>query len=174
DEQKRIFHLKPTSALLKAGSVKNGEFQNIGAFGIGRYSSWIADGWTGWIDENGSFVTSSTLVVLDSTGNIKLKDGITSAAVRSPVIDTQKDTGRIKSISFSAEEFPELVTGSRQVIDYDGTTITREVRFRGQSAPFSATDISPAWQQAYKNNKIDGPSTYRYIQIEMTLRLNAK
>lgn len=169
-----LYYLKPTSPCLKAGTAENGEFQNIGPYGIGRLSSWNADSWSGWVDQNGSPVTESVLVELDTNGNIKLKDGVTSAAVRSPVIDTQKDTGKIKSINFVATEYPELESGSRQVIDYNVWTVTREIRWRGSSSIFSVTDILPEWQQAFKISEISVPANHRYLQIELTLRLNAK
>ncbi|MBU2568269.1 MAG: hypothetical protein KJ967_05820 [Elusimicrobia bacterium] len=174
DIDKEIFLLKSSSLCLKAGSVENGEFQNIGAHGIGRISSWFNDQWSGWIDENGTPITTSALVELDVNGNIKLKPGVVSASIRSPVIDTQKDTGRIKSITFIADEYPELPSGYRQVIDYDGITITREVRWRGSNAPFASTDVLPTYHQVYKTQKINGPANHRYIQIEITLRTDAK
>lgn len=174
NEDKGIFYLKPTSPLLKAGSVENGEFQNIGAYGVGYYSSYMADNWTGWIDENGNPVAVSNLVKLDEDGNIKLKEGLKSASVRSPVIDIQKDTGRIKSITFNATEFPELPSGFRQIVDYDETTYTAEIRWRGNNNLFAATDLLPEWQKVYKNTKIEPTDFTRYIQIELTLRLNAQ
>jgi len=174
DETNDLYYLRPNSPCLKAGPVENGEFQNIGALGIGQYSSYTADSWTGWIDENGSPIAASNFVELDADGNIKLKERVKSAAIRSPVIDTQKDTGRIKSITFNAEEFPELESGFKQVIDYDETTYTREVKWRGSNNLFSATDPLPEWQKAYKNTKIEPTDFTRYIQIELTLRLNAR
>ena len=110
---------------VKAGSplVDQGEFgRRIGAFGQGFHTSKIvskdeptqaASAWGGWIDSNGDALTASSLVELNDQDEVLLKDGVTSAAIYSPVFDTGSAFTVISSVDFAAFEDATPVADSR-------------------------------------------------------------
>jgi len=114
-------------------------------------------------------------VELNPENEIILKDGVTSAALYSPVFDTGSAYSVIRSVDFKAYQDLTLPVNQRQVIDYDVSTPAREIRLRVSSTvnftqyPFqTATDVDILTVD--KGRKL--AERARYCQIELVLRNN--
>ena len=169
DLPRRILHLQPDSPLINAGEgLGGGPAMTIGARDAGQVSSQVFGGWAGWIDESNALLSSglSTLVEIDpGTGHIVLKEGVTRAAVRSPVY-----TGSLKSVEFAAVEDVSSLSGSRSVIDQVDATSQRELRFRGSNSAFNATDLLPEFSTILEGQVSE--SSFGFVQVELTLTRN--
>lgn len=158
-----IFHLQPSSPLI--GQASDGT--SIGAYGVGFLSSNTADAWAGWTDDADAAVGSPTSkVFFDSAGHLRLREDVTVAAVRSPVISTNLTGSGLVSINFEATVFTDLPSGSRQVVDFDPTTRESEVRYR--VAQTEAGIASAPFQTAVRSEPIQVAA--KFIQVEYTIR----
>lgn len=163
DPANGLFYLQPTSPLI--GQASDG--RSIGALGVGYQSAAWADGWAGWTDGNGVAVGGAGAEVeKDANGHLKLRDDVTVAVARSPVIDADLPGVAFITFDFDALEVTDLPAGSRQVVDFDPSTREREARFRVAST--AAGIASAPWNVAVSGAPVGAPG--RFIQIEYTLR----
>ena len=184
DPDNRVYHVRAGSPVLNQGQ----DGGPIGAFGQGFHTSKDmskdepaqetppdAAPWRDWIDQNGDAIASSTLVELNDLDEILLKEGVTSAAVYSPVFDTGSAFTVIHSVDFAAFEDISLPADSRKIIDAVQGTPQREIRIRTQTdaeGPFvqDPTITPPDWQDEDKQVKFEKRA--RYVQMELVLRID--
>ena len=176
DSDNRVFYVKAGSPLLNQGQ----DGGPIGAFGQGFHSSRDvskdepAQGvtpWAQWIDANGDDFSTSTLVELTDDFEVILKDGVTEAAIYSPVFDTQSQFTIIRSVDFAAFEDLSPDAGSRQIIDADQATPLREIRIRTSLSSFSQWPIvGVQFEPVDKLVKFEKRA--QFAQLELVLRSN--
>lgn len=132
--------LNPSSPMIEAGYLNQGGSQipSVGALGIGHISSQTQNSWTGWIDQNGNPVSTSLLVGVDNEGNIQLKNGVSEAALLSPVVNPSGQAS-LQAIRIDAVQAQFLPSGEKQVIDSDNTSPTPEIRYRVSNTQFTQT-----------------------------------
>ena len=163
--------LSPDSPMITVGTVDEsvGRYKTIGALAVGEISSGTIDSWSGWVDENGSSVSVSSLVELDANGNIQPKIGVTQAGLYSPVLSCP-DAAHLRAIRIDALQALGVSAGEKQLIDADNTTITPEIRYRYSNTGFSQTAAAPEWISTNPNQPLEVKG--KYFQIELVMRID--
>ena len=163
--------LSPDSPMIAAGTLDTviGRRKTIGALAVGEVSSGTIDSWSGWVDENGSSVSVSSLVELDADGNIWLKTGVNEAALYGPVIYSEKEA-HLRGIRIDALEALIMPPGEKQRIDQDNSSVTPEIRYRYSDTGFSQTAAAPEWISTNPNQPLEVKG--QYFQIELVMRID--
>jgi hypothetical protein len=177
-----VFYLKAGSPLLNGG--EHGGV--IGAFGQGFHTSKdvtkdeppqeeppASSPWRDWIDQNGDALGASGLVEFNESNEVLLKEGVTSAALYSPVFDTGSAFTVIRSVDFAGFEDTAPLPGSREIIDAVQSTPRREIRIRTHTAAegtFSQDPgiTPPSFGSVDKRVKLRKRA--QFVQMELVLR----
>ncbi|MBI4580507.1 MAG: hypothetical protein HY718_12440 [Planctomycetes bacterium] len=168
--------LKPTSPAILAGVDLEGQrTRNIGARGPGLVAGTETTAsplnFALWKDQNGALTATSSAVLLDTDGSLLLKPGVTTAVLRSPVIDVatllNRSNMRLKAIRLDTLEAAAI----GKLVDSDPATPEREFRFRVNGTSFSEIEDAAAlpFVTATHGQILLTPQA-NFVQIEVTLR----